>query len=253
MNQWKELKFHLDVDQDSVMMFYTTCGWMMWNWSIASLGLRATVVLFDGAAIVNDNPEYLFRLAAMEQVTHFGTSAAYLTALEEMNAAVKSIFFQDGKRPAKQTIDKVMVTGSVSSHANFRFVDDCLGSDVQYVSMSGGTEINGCFALGCPLKPVLLGQLQCLALGADVRVFNQAGESVIAETGELVCCNAMPCMPLHFWDDPKYERYTNAYFDHFGPKVWCHGDFAEITEEKGEYDVGSSISICISHCHSSFV
>mmetsp|Transcript_2384 Transcript_2384/g.7123 ORF Transcript_2384/g.7123 Transcript_2384/m.7123 type:complete len:207 (-) Transcript_2384:978-1598(-) len=206
---------------------------MMWNWSLAALGLGATLVLYDGAAVLKDDPEVLFRLAAAEQVTHFGTSAGYLTAIEDMKVNIGGVFARGPKRLAKKTIKSVMVTGSVSSPANFRFVSDSLGVDVQYVSMSGGTDINGCFALGCPLKPVVIGQLQCLALGADVKVLNGQGEEVTEETGELVCKNALPAMPLFFWNDPNHERYLRAYFDRY-PGVWCHGDFAEITKERGK-------------------
>mmetsp|Transcript_40958 Transcript_40958/g.162174 ORF Transcript_40958/g.162174 Transcript_40958/m.162174 type:complete len:362 (-) Transcript_40958:505-1590(-) len=222
----------MDIGSDSSVFFYTTIGWMMWNWSLVALGRGAKLVVFDGAAILPKDPTVLFRLAGLEGVTHFGASAGFLTALEAMGADVAGVFRRGGKQLAKKKIRAVMVTGSVSSLANFRFVKSSLGGTVQYVSMSGGSDINSCFALGCPVKKVIAEQLQCIGLGEDVSVFNELGEDVREETGELVCKNAIPAMPLCFWNDDDFKAYSSAYFQRF-PGIWTHGDYAEITKENG--------------------
>ncbi|MDP2643326.1 MAG: acetoacetate--CoA ligase [Desulfobacterales bacterium] len=220
----KELMLHTDVKREDVIFYFTTCGWMMWNWLTSSLGLGATLVLFDGNPFFPD-PGALWRLAQEEGITIFGTSAGYITALKNAGA-------RPGKDFDLKTLKTILSTGSPLSADGFEYVYREVKADLQLSSISGGTDINGCFALGNPLGPVYAGELQCRALAMDVRAFNEKGEPVINQQGELVCRAAFPSMPVYFWDDPDFKKYHDAYFGVF-PGVWCHGDFIQINDRGG--------------------
>jgi acetoacetyl-CoA synthetase len=220
----KELALHTDVSAGDVVFYFTTCGWMMWNWLISSLGRGATVVLFDGSPFYPD-PGVLWRIAEAEQINIFGTSAKYLDALDK-----------SGYCPQKEvdlaSLRSVLSTGSPLLPSSYDFVYGQVKNDLQLSSISGGTDLISCFALGNPLLPVRRGEIQCRGLGMKVEIFSDEGASLVGEKGELVCTSAFPSMPLGFWNDPDGERYRAAYFQRF-PNVWCHGDYAELTPSGG--------------------
>eukprot|EP00736_Rhodelphis_marinus_P001367 Rmarinus@m.22871 len=225
VNQLKEHVLHTDLRREDVIFYFTTCGWMMWNWLICALGVGATLVLFDGSPF-SPTPQCLWELAEKEGITVFGTSARYLAALEQ--AGVKP-----GKEFDLSALRAVCSTGSPLSPESFQYVYRDIKEDLLLASITGGTDINGCFALGCPIRPVYTGELQCRGLGVAMEVWNDDGEPVVNTQGELVCTKSFPSMPLFFWpkevDDAKYKA---AYFDMW-PKVWRHGDFASLTERDG--------------------
>ncbi len=231
LNHLKELVLHTDLRREDVIFYFTTCGWMMWNWLTSALAVGATLFLFDGNPF-HPSPGILFSLAEKEGVTVFGTSAKYLSALEAAGVEPRREF-----NVAK--IRTILSTGSPLSRESYQFVYRQIKEDVQLSSISGGTDLNGCFALGNPVLPVYEGELQCRGLGMAVEVWNDDGKPVTREKGELVCVRAFPSMPLFFWNDPDGSKYHRAYFDHF-PGVWRHGDFAEITEHGGMIIYGRS-------------
>lgn len=220
----KEHRLHTDLDQDDVLFFYTTCGWMMWNWLVSGLATGATLVLFDGMPL-SPGPEVLWDIIEIDQVSVFGTSARYIAACEK-----------EGLAPDKSHdlvhLRAILSTGSALSHESFDYVYREIRQDLMLSSISGGTDIVSCFALGCPIRPVYRGELQCLGLGMDVAVFNDDGQPVSGEKGELVCRKPFPCMPVGFWNDPDGQRYHEAYFSEFD-NIWAHGDFAELTDNDG--------------------
>jgi len=230
----KEQVLHCDVDATDRLFYFTTCGWMMWNWLASGLATGATLILFDGSPFYNDG-RVLWEMAASERVTIFGTSARYLAALEKADV-----------RPADEfdlrALRTVLSTGSPLAPSSFDFVYDAIGADLQLSSIAGGTDIIACFIAGNPLLPVRRGELQCLALGLDVQIFDDHGNSVIGENGELVCTNAFPSMPVCFWNDPGDRKYHSAYFERF-PGVWAHGDYAEITARGGVVIHGRSDAV----------
>jgi len=220
----KELMLHTDLKRGDTILYLTTCGWMMWNWLVSSLAVGATIVLYEGSPFHPD-PAALWRLASDEGVTVFGTSARYLAALEKSGA-------RPGREHDLSRLRTILSTGSPLSAEGFRYVCREVKWDVQLASISGGTDLNGCFALGNPLAPVYAGELQCRGLGMRVEVYNDSGEPVTGEPGELVCTAPFPSMPLHFWNDPDGSKYRHAYFERF-PGVWTHGDWCELTESGG--------------------
>jgi acetoacetyl-CoA synthetase len=230
----KEHLLHCDIGPDDRVFFFTTCGWMMWNWLVSALSVGATIVLYDGSPF-DEEGRVLWRMAQEEKLTVFGTSPRFIAALEK-----------NGIRPGDEfdlsALRTILSTGSVLAPENFDFVYDAIAADVQLSSISGGTDIISCFAGGNPLLPVRRGELQCLALGMQVQVFNDDGEAVIGENGELVCSNAFPSMPVCFWNDPDDSLYHAAYFDRF-PGVWAHGDYAEITANGGMVIYGRSDAV----------
>jgi acetoacetyl-CoA synthetase len=231
VNHLKELILHTDLKRDDTIIYLTTCGWMMWNWLVSSLAVGATVVLYDG------HPFYpasgaLWRLAAAEGITIFGTSARYLASLEKTG-------IEPGREHDLSRLRAVLSTGSPLSVEGFRYVYRAVKEDLQLASISGGTDLNGCFALGNPLGPVYPGELQCRGLGMRVEVFNDAGKPVAGEPGELVCTAAFPSMPLRFWNDPDGSSYRKAYFETF-PGVWRHGDWCLLTGAGGMIIYGRS-------------
>ncbi|XKE43762.1 acetoacetate--CoA ligase [Halomonas organivorans] len=220
----KEHRLHTELSASDVFFYYTTCGWMMWNWLVSGLATGASLVLYDGAAFA-PAPDALWAMAEQEGVTVFGTSARYLASCEKA-----------GLRPGHDhdltSLRAVLSTGSALTHESFDYVYRDVKSDLLLASISGGTDIVACFALGCPIRPVYRGQLQCRGLGMAVDVFDDDGRPLRGEKGELVCTRPFPSMPLGFWNDPDGERYHDAYFATF-PGVWAHGDYAEITPEDG--------------------
>jgi acetoacetyl-CoA synthetase len=220
----KELALHSAVRAGDRIFYFTTCGWMMWNWLVSSLALGATVVLFDGNPLKPD-PRVLWRMADETALTHFGTSAKYLALLEKEGVKPGQEFKLDALR-------MILSTGSPLAPESFDYVYREIKHDVQLASISGGTDIISCFALGNPVAPVYRGQLQTRGLGLAVEVWNDQGEPVVDEPGELVCVKPFPSMPVAFWNDPSGEKYRQAYYDHF-PGVWRHGDWAELTELGG--------------------
>lgn len=231
VHQMKELLLHTDLKREDTIFYFTTCGWMMWNWLVCSLSVGATVVLYDGSPFY-PNPGVLWKMAEEEKITVFGTSARYIAALEKEGV-------KPGKNYDLSALRAVLSTGSPLAVEGFHYVYREIKKDVQLSSISGGTDLNGCFALGNPLLPVYEGELQCRGLGMKVEAYNAEGKPVINELGELVCTAAFPSMPLYFWNDPDNEKYLSAYFKTF-PGVWCHGDFIKITENGGVIIYGRS-------------
>lgn len=227
----KELALHTDVKSDDRLFYFTTCGWMMWNWMVSALALGAAIVCFDGSPFYPD-PGALWRLTEDCGVTIFGTSAKYIDSLrkEEM---------EPGKTYNLDRVKAILSTGSPLVEENFEYVYDHIKKDVCLSSISGGTDINGCFAAGNPMGPVYSGELQCRTLAMDVHAYNAAGQSVINEQGDLVCAAAFPSMPIHFWNDLDGKKYHSAYFDVF-PGVWRHGDFILVNERGGVVIYGRS-------------
>ncbi|MGE5380141.1 MAG: acetoacetate--CoA ligase [Methylocystaceae bacterium] len=227
----KELILHTDLKRDDTIFYFTTCGWMMWNWLVSSLAVGAAVVLYDGSPFYPE-PQALIELADELGITIFGTSARYLASLEK--AGVKPKLTHNLSR-----LRAILSTGSPLLKENFAYVYQDIKSDVQLASISGGTDIISCFALGNPIGPVYAGELQCRGLGMKVEVYNHQGNSVINTKGELVCTAPFPSRPVEFWDDADGCKYRKAYF-HFYPEVWHHGDFIEITDTGGVIIYGRS-------------
>ena len=227
----KELILHSDLKREDTIFYFTTCGWMMWNWLTSSLGVGATLVLFDGNPF-HPHPGALWEMAQNEKITVFGTSAGYIAAL--INAGVKP-----GQTYDLTALRAVLSTGSPLSIEGFDFVYDEVKKDIQLASIAGGTDLNGCFALGNPMEPVYAGELQSRGLAMDVRAFDLDGNELVNEQGELVCCKPFPSMPIYFWEDPDGSKYHAAYFDVF-PNIWRHGDFVTVTDRGGVVMLGRS-------------
>lgn len=230
----KEHALHTDISARDRLFYFTTCGWMMWNWLVSGLASGATLVLFDGSPFYNDG-RILWQMAEAERVTVFGTSAKYISALEKAGV-------RPGEEFSLPELRAVLSTGSPLAPESFDYVYDAIGADLQLASISGGTDILSCFAIGNPLLPVRRGELQCRGLGMAVEIWNDDGHPVIAEHGELVCTQPFPSAPVSFWNDPDGARYKAAYFERFDG-VWAHGDFAELTEHGGLIIHGRSDSV----------
>ncbi|HQR80482.1 MAG TPA: AMP-binding protein, partial [Actinomycetota bacterium] len=216
------------------VFWFTTCGWMMWNWLVSALAAGATVVLYDGSPF-HPEPDHLWRIAEEEQITLFGVSAKYLDSCHKQG--LQPLTGRD-----LGSLRTIGSTGSPLSPETFRYVYRDVKQDVHLASISGGTDICGCFALGDPTGPVWAGELQTPALGADVDIVDDEGNSLRGQagvTGELVCRNALPSMPLEFLKDPQGDRYAAAYFARF-PGIWAQGDFASWTEHDGIVILGRS-------------
>ena len=220
----KELVLHTNLKSTDSITYFTTCGWMMWNWLVSSLCVGAKVVLFDGSPSYPDL-SILFEMIEKERITIFGTSPKFLSACES-----------HGLVPAKNhdmdTLQTILSTGSPLSDANFDYVYHKVKADVQLASISGGTDIISCFMLGNPLLPVYKGEIQCRGLGMKVETFNEAGQPVLNTIGELVCTAPFPSRPVFFWQDPEGHLYEQAYFSHF-EGVWRHGDYVLINDHGG--------------------
>jgi acetoacetyl-CoA synthetase len=227
----KELVLHTDLKRDDDIFFYTTCGWMMWNWLVSSLAVGATVVLYDGSPTYPDG-NALWDLADDYGITIFGTSAKWLAAIEKA-----------GVKPAQThkllNLRTVLSTGSPLAPENFEYVYRDVKQRVMLSSISGGTDIISCFALGCPMLPVYRGELQTRGLGMKVEILNDDGIAVREQPGELACSAPFPSMPIGFWNDPDGSKYHAAYFDRI-ENVWCHGDYAMLTAHEGVVIYGRS-------------
>ena len=231
IHQVKELMLHSDLKREDTIFYFTTCGWMMWNWLVSSLAVGAAVVLFDGNPF-HPHPGALWEMAQEENISVFGTSAGYIAALQKA-----------GVSPAKEydltPLKALLSTGSPLSVESFEFIYTEIKQDLQLASISGGSDLNGCFALGNPMGPVYAGELQCRGLGMKVQAFDEEGNAIINQQGELVCVAPFPSMPIYFWDDADNSKYHSAYFDVY-PNVWRHGDYIQITDRGGMIIYGRS-------------
>ncbi len=227
----KELALHGDVKPGDRLFYFTTCGWMMWNWLVSGLAVGATLLLYDGSPFVARG-KILWEFAQSERISHFGTSAKYIDAIKKIALVPRKDF---GLAPLRALFS----TGSPLAPESFDYVYQCVKEDLCLSSISGGTDIVSCFALGVPTRPVWRGELQCRGLGMAVDVYGPDGLPVRGDKGELVCTRPFPAMPVGFWNDPDGAKYRNAYFERF-PGVWCHGDFVELTEHDGMIIYGRS-------------
>jgi acetoacetyl-CoA synthetase len=230
----KEHVLHTDLKRDDVLFYFTTCGWMMWNWLVSGLATGSTLVLYEGSPFHPDAGA-LWRLAQEERVTVFGTSAKYLSALEKSD-------FKPGREVDLSALRVILSTGSPLAPESFEAVYRDIKADVQLSSISGGTDIVSCFALGCPTLPVHAGEIQCRGLGMKVEIVDEQGAAVRGEKGELVCTAPFPSMPVGFWNDAEGKRYRSAYFERFD-NVWHHGDYAMLTEHDGIVIFGRSDAV----------
>ncbi|KQV32222.1 acetoacetyl-CoA synthetase [Rhizobium sp. Root1203] len=220
----KEHRLHCGLQPGEKLFYFTTCGWMMWNWLVSGLAVGATLCLFDGSPFAPDG-NVLFDYAEDEKFAVFGTSAKYIDAVRKAGLTPRTTHDLSSLR-------LMTSTGSPLSPEGFSFVYEGIKEDVQLASISGGTDIVSCFVLGNPLQPVWRGEIQGPGLGLAIDVWDDEGRSVRREKGELVCTRAFPAMPVMFWNDPGGAKYRAAYFERFD-NVWCHGDFAEWTEHDG--------------------
>jgi len=227
----KEHKLHIDMNRNKTLFYFTTCGWMMWNWLASGLASGGTLVLFDGNPLKPD-PKFLLKMAEELDINIFGTSAKYIDTLEEMGVKPSQV----SDFPVLETI---LSTGSALLEKSFDYVYRDWKQDVLLASISGGTDIVSCFAGAVTWLPVRRGELQCRPLGMKVEAFNDSGQSVIGEKGELVCSAAFPVMPIHFLSDPDGQKYHDSYFDVY-PNIWCQGDYIDITPEGGVRFFGRS-------------
>jgi acetoacetyl-CoA synthetase len=230
----KEHRLHTDLKPGDRLFYFTTCGWMMWNWLVAALASEATVLLYDGSPFAAEG-RILFDYAQAEGMTVFGTSAKYLDAAAKL-----------GLEPAKthdlESVRTILSTGSPLAPEGYDYVYSRIKRDVQLASISGGTDIIACFALGNPIGPVWRGELQCRGLGMAVEVYDDEGRPVRGDKGELVCTRPFPSMPVRFWNDADGAKYRAAYFERF-PGVWCHGDYVELTAHDGLIIYGRSDAV----------
>ena len=220
----KELSLHTDLKPEDRMFYFTTCGWMMWNWLVTSLATGATLVLYDGSPTW-PNAEALLDMAEQEQISIFGTSAKYIAAIEKA-----------GVKPREshnlEHLKAMLSTGSPLLHESFDYVYRDIKEDICLSSISGGTDIVSCFALGNPVLPVYRGELQCRGLGMAVEFVDESGQPVQQQKGELICQHSFPSMPVGFWNDDDGSKYHKAYFSHFD-NTWAHGDYGELTRHNG--------------------
>ncbi|MEJ2615648.1 MAG: acetoacetate--CoA ligase, partial [Ignavibacteriaceae bacterium] len=231
LQHFKELSLHTNLTRHDIITYYTTCGWMMWNWLVSSLNIGATIFLYDGSPVY-PKTDILWEKIEEERITIFGTSPKYLSICQKSNLVPKEKF-------NLSELKTILSTGSPLSEENFKYVYSSIKDDIQLSSISGGTDIISCFMLGNPILPVYAGELQCRGLGMKVQAYNEKGESLIEEKGELVCTRPFPSMPVYFWNDPGKEKYKSAYFEYFNG-VWRHGDFIKITENGGIIIYGRS-------------
>jgi acetoacetyl-CoA synthetase len=220
----KEHRLHSDHGPGDRVFYFTTCGWMMWNWLVSALAVKATIVLYEGNPFY-PGPERLWQMAADEGLDSFGTSAKFIDATRK-----------SGYRPADDvdltTLKRICSTGSPLTEDGFAFVYEAIKSDLHLASISGGTDLVSCFVLGAPTLPVYKGEIQTRGLGMAVEIWDEEGKPIIGQQGELVCTKPFPSMPIGFWNDPDGAKYRAAYFEHF-PGIWRHGDWATLTERHG--------------------
>jgi len=230
----KEHRLHTDLKPGERLSYFTTCGWMMWNWLVSGLASGATLLLYDGAPFYPDGNR-LFDIADEIGLNVFGTSAKFIDA-------VKKAGLEPRKSHDLGSLKTLLSTGSPLMPESFDFVYESIKKDLCLSSISGGTDLISCFALGNPTLPVHRGEIQCLGLGMKVEAFDDDGRSVVEEKGELVCTAAFPSMPVGFWNDPDGSRYRAAYFEKY-PNVWCHGDYVRLTERGGMVVYGRSDAV----------
>ena len=230
----KEHQLHVNLKPADKIFFYTTCGWMMWNWLVSALASEVTLVLFDGSPFYPE-PKSLFDMAEEEQVTVFGTSAKYIAALEKADVKPRETH-------NLETLSTILSTGSPLSHESFQYVYRDIKTDLCLASISGGTDILSCFVLGNPCLPVWEGEIQCRGLGMAVDIWDDHGNSVVKQKGELVCTKPFPNAPIYFWNDTDNKKYLDAYFDTY-PGIWAQGDYGEITEHSGMVIHGRSDAV----------
>jgi acetoacetyl-CoA synthetase len=230
----KEHVLHCDIGPEDRLFYFTTCGWMMWNWLASGLAAGATLLLYDGSPFFDDG-RVLWRMAESERLTVFGTSAKYISALEK-----------HGLRPGEEFdlrhLRAILSTGSPLAPESFDYVYDAIDADLQLASIAGGTDIISCFVGGCPTLPVRRGEIQCRALGMAVEFFDDDGNALLEQQGELVCTKPFPSAPVGFWKDDGNARYRAAYFEKY-PGVWAHGDFAELRKTGGVVIYGRSDAV----------
>ena len=227
----KEHRLHSDIKPDDRLFYFTTCGWMMWNWLASGLASGTTLLLYDGSPFLHQG-RIIWDFADAERMTHLGTSAKYIDA-------IKKIALVPRKDYALSSLRAILSTGSPLAPEGFDYVYECVKNDVCLSSISGGTDIISCFSLGCPTRPVWRGELQCRGLGMKVDVYDENGKPVRRQKGELVCTAPFPSMPLGFWNDDGEAKYRAAYFERF-PGIWCHGDWVELTAHDGMIIYGRS-------------
>lgn len=227
----KEHQLHSDIKPGDHVFYYTTCGWMMWNWMVSALASEATLLLYDGSPL-HPGPQILFEYAEKESMTLFGTSAKYIDALRKIGFTTK-------ERYPLKSLRTLCSTGSPLVSESFDYVYEKIANDVCLASISGGTDIISCFALGNPIGPVWRGELQTRGLGLKVEVFDDSGKSIKGQKGELVCTAPFPSMPIGFWNDDNGEKYHKAYFADY-ENVWAHRDYVELTDHNGIIIYGRS-------------
>ncbi|WP_281613020.1 acetoacetate--CoA ligase [Flammeovirga sp. SubArs3] len=220
----KEHQLHTNLTADDVFFYYSTCGWMMWNWQVTGLATGCTLLIVDGNPFY-PSPSYLIDLIDEESISVFGVSAKYISALAKEGISPKDTHQLSQLRA-------ILSTGSPLSSESFHYIYEHFKSNLVLSSISGGTDLIGAFVAGNPTLPVIAGELQCKGLGFDLDVVDEDGKSIKNEKGELICRNAFPTMPLYFWNDTNNERYFNAYYSRF-ENIWAQGDFAEVTESSG--------------------
>ncbi len=220
----KEQRLHGDIGKGDRLFYFTTCGWMMWNWLVSGLAAQATLLLYDGSPFVDDG-RVLWEFADAERMTHFGTSAKYIDAQKKAGLVPRRDF-------SLASVRAMFSTGSPLAPESFDYIYESVKEDLCLSSISGGTDIVSCFALGAPTLPVWRGEIQCRGLGMDVDVYDEGGRPMAQGKGELVCKSPFPAMPIGFWNDPDGAKYHAAYFERF-PGVWCHGDWIELTVHGG--------------------
>ena len=231
LQHWKEHVLHTNLSREDVITYYTTCGWMMWNWLVSALQVGATVVLYDGSPAY-PNLSTLWRAIESERITVFGTSPKFLTTCQKTNLVPQREF-------DLSSLSAILSTGSPLTAENFRWVYETVKEDVQLSSISGGTDIISCFMLGNPVLPVYAEEIQCRGLGMKVEAFDDSGNALIDSVGELVCSAPFPSQPVGFWNDTDNKKYRAAYFDTY-PGVWRHGDYVKITPNGGVIVYGRS-------------
>ncbi|MCP5162021.1 MAG: acetoacetate--CoA ligase [Hahellaceae bacterium] len=224
----KELGLHTNLKAGERLFFYSTCGWMMWNWLASGLALGATLVLYDGSPFY-PSPAALFDIAEQEEITHFGGGAKYYSACEKAALSPK-------KTHKLESLKTILSTGSPLSHESFDYIYKHIKSDLCLASISGGTDIVSCFVLGNPVLPVYKGEIQCAGLGMNVQIFDDDGRPISSGKGELVCCTPFPSCPIGFWRDDG-SKFHDAYFSRF-PGVWAHGDYAEFAKHSEDGHLG---------------
>ena len=227
----KEHQLHNEIKENDNVFYFTTCGWMMWNWLASVLASKASIVLFEGFPMFKRD-DLLIKIADEEKITLFGVSAKYIDALNKSNILNK-------KKYKLKNLRTICSTGSPLSKDGFKFIYNKVKSNLHLASISGGTDIVSCFVLGNIYEPVIAGQIQNKGLGMDVDIFNDNGKSINNKKGELVCKNAFPSMPLKFWNDKKNLKFKEAYFNKF-KNIWHHGDYAEIKKSGGFIIYGRS-------------